>query len=293
VSQSHVPVAVNVQTLNRDPGPEGQFYRAHFAGRENTTFVATAAGRLLERGWADWQNLPAAERAPGATAVEPLPPGRGADPEPPPGALVAKVYLRTFQRPPSGFACEQLCGGGGRQEAEVGRDHLWLTRAEWRALVPDRPEPGARLPLPPAVLRRLVRFHLLLTPDRIVGRPWTAGDVRRADLALTVDEVRPDRLRLRLDGPFWLGSPDEQSGCGYQGRVGGELVYDRAAGAFTRFDVVAFGRFWNRGNDWRAGRPPTGWLGVAFELPDPPRPGGGMPAPPYLLVRDADYFGRN
>jgi hypothetical protein len=299
-------VAINLQSMTRDrDGDEGRFFWTYFKGRENERFLATASGQQL-RTWQDWLRLPPGERKPGAIQVPDRSDGKRAEPQPPAGGLIAKVYLRPFVRSTSGrFSYDKILYlGNGRYESEPGRDHLWLTEAEWRSLVPADPRPGDSFPLPGPVLQRIVRYHLLFAPNGVVGAAWSVRALRTASARLTVEEVRPESLQLRLDGSVLLARPDgaevAQSASGYDARLAGRLTFSRREGAFSRFDLVAFGEGWSRTRAWekrpappRTDGPERFWFGVALELVPPDQVAKNLSlAPPYLLLRDGnDYFG--
>ena len=138
-------------------------------------------------------------------------------------------------------------GGGNWVLAEPGRDFLWLTEAEWRSLVPDHPKMGDVVPVPAAVRNRIFRFHLANNATGLAG-VWERGDLRSGDLKLTVEEVTPDAVRLRLDGEALLADKADlkEAARAYAPRLFGRLQYDTKQKVFTRFDVVAVGDY-----DWR------------------------------------------
>jgi hypothetical protein len=94
-------------------------------------------------------------------------------------------------------------------------------------------------------------------------------------IVLHVEEVTPKTIRMRLEGE----APTVQF------RLMGYLEVDRAKGAFTRFDVVAFnekGHHNFRANNYSP-------LGISFELIKPEKPLDFLP--PYGISADwhADY----
>lgn len=193
---------------------------------------------------------------------------------PPEGGLVLDVFTRI---PQPASAVEWT------PNHATGRDHMWVTRDEARALLPTRWEMGTRLSVAKAVAERLVRFHLV---DNVRGEPpmWTPADVRKADLALVVED--PASGRLRLEGTAELRTPD--SARGYEARLQGYVEYDRAADRFQRFDLLSWGRAWGEGAYTR--RAPAGKfpLLIAFSL------AGNAPAdrvPPQASRDRGEYFG--
>ena len=175
--------------------------------------------------------------------------------EPPAGGLVLKTYSR--------IPLDRAALGGDparyNPNEAVGRDHMWLTRQEWRSILPATWERGARLPVPPAIAFRLIRYHLT---DNVRGEPdmWTRAEVREAKLELVVEEAG----KLRLEGTARMATADNARG--YDARLQGFLTYDRAASRFTRVDVLSWGEAWGAGRFTR--RPPPGRfpLLIAFTL---------------------------
>src|SRR5262249_59696686 len=149
------------------------------------------------------------------------------------------------------------------------RDDLWLTEAEWRALIPSQPKKGERVPMPAALAERILGFHLT---DNTRGEPnmWRREEIRSKDLTLTVDEVTPASIRLRLDGSAVLATKAdvEKAERGFDVRLFGYIGYDRSKKVIDRFDVVAAGDHWGEGTYTRRARPGKMPLGVAFELSD-------------------------
>jgi hypothetical protein len=296
--------------LNSMRGAQLKFLQSCYpkgtVGTANCLLIATAAGKHLARskpqvGLAEWDKLPEQERKPGAVKVEPL---SGKDAEAhrlyqrSPGTLIARVYTRPMKRDKKG---ELSIGTRGSTAADprtmLGLDHLWLTEAEWKSLLPKNPRARDKLEVPGPIVDRMVRFHLTL---EIQG--CTLGhsleDVRSRKMTLTVEEVSAAVVRLRLDGSVLLASPkgkgaevDKTKGYGFDGKYLGYLNYDATKKAFDRFDVVAFGDSWTDGKCFHGCRPGQHLTAVAFELP---RDDVKIPVlPPACLVRnEGSYFGK-
>lgn len=224
--------------------------------------------QALER----WKQQPHAE------TVEAARPAADAeyDREPPAGGLVLDVFTRI----PLGSGHEWS------PNSATGRDHMWLTREEWRSLLPARWRPGARYPVPPAVAERLVRFHLV---DNVRGEPnmWTHDQVRQAELTLQVMDAAG---HLRLEGTARVQAPFERraSERGYDARLQGFLTYDRKQSRFTRCDLLAWGEAWGRGT-YTGGAPPGRFpLVIALSL------AGKTPSdriPPQAIRNRDEYWG--
>ena len=117
---------------------------------------------------------------------------------------------------------------GGDQAA---RDHLWLTAAEWKALVPASRRPGDKLPLP----ARHRRAPAALPPGR--QHPRRAADVAAragplpADLTLTVDGGRRPSGAAAAGGLGAAGDrrrPGRRRERGFDVRLLGHLALRRA-----------------------------------------------------------------
>jgi hypothetical protein len=164
---------------------------------------------------------------------------------------------------------------------EANPDFLWLTRAEWKSLLPADPKVGHKFPVSDAITRRIFIYHL--DPTFALGEsngwPRHAKDIRSGDLTATVEEATSKNIRLRLEGFALLGQPFDANlpppstkpgkrGVGYEPALLGYVDYDPAKKVITRFDLVAYGDTYGipEGDGryyYRPGRQP---LGIAFEL---------------------------
>ncbi|MDQ3621769.1 MAG: hypothetical protein M3463_04670, partial [Verrucomicrobiota bacterium] len=270
-------------------------------GTRQGIYVLTASGKLLayknagqspevmlemlREGLAKWKRLPQSERVPGALKV----PAHGKvdtdyHRQPPPGGIIIKVHARALdyeKSPPveattgasrgrsldlnDALFADAQCKIGGGDEAS--RDHLWLTEPEWRSLIPEQPQPGARSSVPANIAERILRFHLL---DNTRGEPpmWRREEIRARELDLIVQSVTPAEIQLRLEGSALLATEAdlETASRGYQPRLLGFIKYDRKQRRLTQFDLVAVGDHWGGGPYTRNARPGRTPLGVAFEL---------------------------
>jgi hypothetical protein len=314
-TEDYVPVVADDWYQRRRDDAEGRFFRAVAdqgprkglgGDTRQGIYCLTADGKLLvyknagqapdvmrdtlREGLREWKKLPEERRRAGAVEVADV--GK-TDPiytrTPPPGGLIVNVYTRILDRDKGGL-CKGTCKTPGGDQAA--RDHLWLTEAEWKALVPADPKKGDKAPLPAAVAERVLRFHLT---DNTRGEPdmWRREDVRSQELTVTVEEVTPAAVRLRLDGSALLATRADAAKAdrGFDVRLLGGVRYDRAKKAIDRFDVVAVGDHWGQGRFTGGARPGRQPLGVAFEL------AGGKSAadlvPPQAAREIATYFGRD
>jgi hypothetical protein len=238
----------------------------HFA---NETAVVTPNGKVLSHypveGLAKWKALPAQERKSFADLGKYDP---RLDPAPPAGGLILKVYERGLVHGPDGRLVVYR-NPRAHLSREAGRDHLWLTEAEWRSLIPATGKQGDRVNVPGPIVDRFCRRYLIdLVRIGGEGGPRRPEDVLSQELALTVEEATPTGLRLRLNGSARFRTRGPEHGApGKDGRVDefrllGFLQYDAAKRAFTRFDVVAL---CETGHYDEIGKKLVP-LGVAFEL---------------------------
>src|SRR5262249_9216954 len=145
---------------------------------------------------------------------------------PPPGGLVAVCYWTYLDRGSEGewtrtkraFAGVYYGSAIPISPAYTDLEMFWLTRQEWQSLVPAQAEPGSKFRFPAAIQRRIFQFYAF----DFRGRDRQRAKVRAGELSLTVEEVTPDRIRLRLGGYAKTGfayeeyqsSPPTHSGPG-------------------------------------------------------------------------------
>ncbi len=258
----------------------------HFA---NDVAVVTPNGKLLSRsldeGLLKWKQLPRIERE----TLEDLGKyDKSLDPAPPAGGLILKIYARGLVRDAGGRL--QIYRTEVLRSREAGRDHLWLTQAEWRALLPTRCEQGEQATVPGAVVDRICRYCLIdLVRVGGNGGPRRPEAVLARDLRVTIEQVAPGSLRLRLDGSARLATYDAVGdGTAKQAKVDtyqflGFATYDRDKKVLTRFDLAAISQTGHFDEIQRKVVP----LGVAFELTRGTAPADRLP--PSSLSKN--YFG--
>ena len=324
-------IAASVPTwICRTDSPEGEFLRAAQIHKQWVTSsgymsCVSASGKLLGHRPSTavldaFQRMPESERKPGAIKVAELNPEYTAIPSPPNGGLVLRVHARFLTRKkggqlrharPTDFPLMRKKPGvlgSWSTFLQPNTEYMWLTRNEWRSMVPADPIEGSRLDLDAAIAERMARFHL--TPQRATtseGGITSKRLVKEARLTLVVDDVTPQRISMTLEGRVHWGSdydaakavtPNGPLRQGFATSLFGRLVYDRTKGAFTRVDIVAPGHVWGRwgdanGKSMYVERPGRSPFGFAFELAT-----GGSPSdriPPggngrYVTGRTG-YFG--
>jgi len=309
-------IAVSVPTwVAKAPGAEGDFLRQAGIDKRWVTssgymHCVSASGKLLggrpcEEVLEKFKELPEAERRPGAVKLSPLAEAEQLIPSPPKGGLVLRVHARFLAhekgrlRPtrPTDFPlmlAKPNVLRSWEKFLQPNTEYLWLTRDEWRAMVPAQPAKGQRLEVAPAIGLRLARFHL--TPQRATtseGGILHPKRVQEARLSLEVTAVSAQTIAMKLTGRVHWGSefdaaqattPNGPLRQGFAAPIDGRLVYDRQRGAFTRFDLIANGHTWGRWGDAngrsmyveRPGRAPFGFaLELAGDSPTDRIPPGG------------------
>jgi hypothetical protein len=298
MKRDFIPIAGDKWYLNRQNDADGAFVRA--LGRQQTgatdenahapqgLYVATAGGALLayDHFHPDPQRflalLKRAEQKRTQATGEPVidvPASGGTDDRlarrPPPDGLVLNVYSRIPLPPPAGKTWTP--------NMATGRDHLWLTKDEARALLPPTWKNGAQYPVPKAVAERLLRFHLV---DNVRGEPdfWRRSDVEASDLTLRVKNAAAGEVVLT--GTARMRSGDGRS---YDARLQGYLTADRATSRVTRFDVVSWGDA--RGEGTYTKGAPAGRFPLVIALSLAGGKSGADLVPPQASREPGDYFG--
>jgi hypothetical protein len=308
-------IAASVPTwVCRADSPEGEFLRGANIHKQWVTSsgymsCVSASGQLLGRRPSSdvieaFNKLPESERKPGAITVPDLKPDQELIPPPPPGGLVLKVHARFMARDNNGqprrarttdFPLMRNKPNVLRTWAlflQPNTEYMWLTRAEWQALVPTVPVKGRQYNVDAGIALRMARFHL--TPQRATtseGGIKSTRSVKKAQLELIVRDVSPKQIRMELRGFVHWGSdfdkakattPNGPLGQGFATPLFGRLEYDRTKKAFKRFDIVAPGHVWGRWGDANrksmyVERPGQAPFGFAFEMAAGTSPSNRIP----------------
>jgi len=282
----------------RAQGPEGEFLRLagiekHWVTSSGYMSCVSPGGKYLgitpAKALEEFKKLPEDERKPGAVAVPDLKPSEELIPAPPAGGLVLKVHARFLSAGADGELRYAKLEDFPLMEAknswslflQPNTEYMWITREEWKAIVPANPVAGASVPVAPAIGERMARFHLnprrAMTSEDGILRKETVKSVK---LTLVVDDVSADRIRMVLEGAVHTGTEFDAAGAtspngplafGFATPIRGVLEYDRAKNVFTRFDIAAPGEVWGRWGDANgkslfAERPGRTPFGFAFEL---------------------------
>jgi hypothetical protein len=295
---------VALDTYFRGNSQEVEFCKAVKAGG-NHLVAATAGGlplaedvnlrlrrRELGAALSEFHRLSQSQRQ--VTLEDPAlatPPQRPV-PQPPEGGLIVRGYC-TYMKQAEGGRVERSTEyyykeNPDRWAAETQSDMLWLTRDEWRSLVPDDPRPETTRDIPEPIQRR---FYSTIGIDYMEGSVNSLPP-RLMQMTLTVERVTADTIQMRLDGygemgkPFDLEQRSKPHSRGCELRVLGYLEYDRTQQALVRFDLVGVGQAWGNkmeylGREIRVA--PYPWMyGIACELVTGDAPIDRIP--PYNLL---------
>lgn len=233
----------------------------------------------LAEALAAYRMLPEADRTPVVEERGPHNPKlQYADVEAPQGTLFVNVYCRVLEADDMGVLRRaktvDLTEFGGRSHgnsmpgdfSEPQRECLWLAEAEWKALMPKDSRIGDKVAIPAAVRQRILLFYLFNWYVNSGGGWWAPSQLKDSALELTVKEVTPTAVRLRLTGhavyrdeakvgkmlagQIYGPSPKETGQklpatykIDYDVGIEGMLEYDAGRGEFTRFDAVALGDY--------------------------------------------------
>jgi hypothetical protein len=227
-----------------------------------------------------YAKLPESERRPKSVEGEVKP-----QETPPPGGLVLTIYDRPLGRDKEGRY--RLPEGddfdGFRTHAPHGqRSSLWLTEAECKSLVPETPQKGQTHKVSTKLAKRIWLYGLVPQTLWVVEESWKPDSARAGEVRLTVEDVTPQVIRMRMHGSVLLSGPAvlhewpnrkfiKNLENRYDARLEGLIVYDRVKQKIVKWDLAALGDYSGR---WFAGN--KGWkeatlktplpLGFAFEL---------------------------
>ena len=180
----------------------------------------------------------------------------------PPDASTSVVRVFTRIRP--------LPADTDRLAMAVGRDHIWLYADEVKTMVDASTKVGAEFALPPTVVQRIARFHLI---SNVKGQPgtWKANEVQKAMVSAKVIAASGDRRTLSLVGEFAMKSPNGTDG--YTGKLEGVLELDAKTNKMARLNAYVEGEgfgdhSWARGSEYAAREGTRGRFPLVFAMVD-------------------------
>lgn len=160
---------------------------------------------------------------------------------PPADGLVVRVHTKVLDGyEPSQNRWRQI------MQSALGRDNLWITASEHRALADGE--------VPQTLQQRLARFHLV---DNTRGEPpmWKPSDIRELNMRLVDGELK-GTVRLT----------NEDGDRGYEAQLRGKVEVEH--GQVVRFDMVCLGDFWGEGRYTRNAPDGRFPLAISFSLAD-------------------------
>ncbi len=266
-----VPVAVDNHHIEKQKDAEGDFYRK-VANRQGE-YVCTPEGKLL--GSTNTHSASHLKRLLEKALQGYEPPGV------PPADEPARDARFNRAPPADGLivgATTKVLGGypdtGDRKvkiyQESLGRDHVWLEKADVEALVAGRVSDRLR--------NRIGCYHLV---DNTRGEPpwWRRPEIKTLELTLS---------NGALAGKAHFES--EKGDRGYVADLRG--VVQVKDGKVVRFDLVAKGDAWGAGR-YNGGQPPGRYpLAVAFTLVDPKRDADRVLPQGACRGNFPGYFGR-
>jgi hypothetical protein len=276
------PAADEVWRLQQGSDPECVFFQkmadhGHYGGRPGQTrqgiYVCSASGTFLasinsndpnrvlatlERGLKAWEELPAeAKRLSQLSEIKPR--HRWEDSFPKDG-LVLSLITRDL---PADCDPSKPCA------AKWNQDRVWFSKDEARRWLPREPKPGDNQPVPPELVSRLARLHLV---DTVNGQtsPFSPGQVTGSQIATEVLERQGGRVKVKITGTTKgdaQGRARRESAHGVETRILGHATYDLNKEAFIEFQMVALGTRWGYTElNSRRRDPESGPVGFVIEL---------------------------
>lgn len=209
-------------------------------------------GLLLKQSLARWESLSKDRRLRSETPSE-NPAGRvRGEPFYPKDGLVLRQFTRDI-----GSSKRAM----GDMSDPWNTDTVWFRAAEVTQLIPKQMQVGARQQVPPTLVARLARLHLI---DAVLGQPMPLQNVGEATLTSEITKIDGDSITLHLTGR----TSAEAANRSMQTSLLGKAVYDRSKQRFTSFDLVGVGA--RRGSQkmpaYITGDTGSGTIGFAFTL---------------------------
>lgn len=308
IREKFVPLAMDDWYLRRQNDACGKFFmdmtRESPRGDvgDNTRqgrYAFTAAGKFLgfnnNRGpermlamlrdsLAKWEALPAEARQPPADLAD-MPREDRYFRVPPADGAVIKAFTRVLERSADGTLSsvtppEQSAGDFRHRGLGAAVDHLWLSAADLKALLPPADAAtGTSVPLPRPIAQRIARYHLV---DSTRGEPphWKRAEVKTITFTLTVESPH----RSKLSGHVHLETANGTRG--FTATLDGWLEHD--GGKLTALQAAATGEHWGESPLTAGARHGKTPLGIAFVLC--PKPEGPDAIPPQGARWLEGYF---
>ncbi|MBY0552235.1 MAG: hypothetical protein K2W95_33455 [Candidatus Obscuribacterales bacterium] len=154
--------------------------------------------------------------------------------EAPPGAKAATSVIQVNSR-----ICP-LPGNATLAERSIGRDVMWIFPDEVNQILCATIAPGVNMKMPPTLVARMVRFHLLNHVGNIM-KPFSENDVTRADFKMTPIESKGSIRTIGFQGSYKSQAPisrDNDAPYSMEGTIEGRVSIDK-----IRRNIVQFRAF--------------------------------------------------
>lgn len=157
-------------------------------------------------------------------------------------------------------------------------DYAWFKKHEAEALVPEKPEIGARREVPKRLAERLVRFHLV---DNVRGQTpaFEAADVKTARMSTKLASIDGDLWKLEIEGTTATNHEGGPWARGVETKLVGRATWNAKRKSFVAFELLARGKRWGRTRYNSRGGDVTKKEPIGFALVLAPRDAGCRVAP--------------
>jgi len=298
IAQNFIPVADNDWYSRRRKDAVGQFFRkvadqgprnGEGGSTRQGAYVLTADGKLLgynnnrgferrkgmiEEALKAWNAIPENARAPGAIKV----PDISLDEldgdfvrTPPEDGVILEVFTRALVSGENGYSAWNG-NEGDEPGTQSARDHMWLKKEEWKALLQAGRSASSRedaADIPKRLACRLIRFHLV---DSTRGEPpmWNLNEMKSYEM--TIYQMKDGGFRI--NGKVLLEAEGKR---GFSANLSGEIRVYSKSGRPSKFEILALGEHWGEGTFTRGARKGKSPLGIAFRLAADDAPGRAVP----------------
>jgi len=204
-------------------------------------------------------------------AFRSLTPDPIAQPTPPPGAVVLRVFTRRLEWTPNGpvASSARLPRHAMSLPPQPQLDHMWLPREACDAIVAMPMQVGASHPVADAALDALCRLHLADTTLK-GDQMWSPEQVRARQFTATVESVTGDQATIALRGRVEFAKPWRYSATAL---VEGRFRYAIRQRNVEDFKMAALERVLTGDR----GQTVATYVGMAFEQADGSDPGDAIP----------------
>jgi hypothetical protein len=121
-------------------------------------------------------------------------------------------------------------------ERSIGRDHMWIFPQEVQQIVAKASTPNAEVPMPPSVVSRMVRFHLLNNVGNLMNAYYD-HEVKLADFKVRLLKAEANTRHYAFTGIYNSASDEkaERGASFVNGTIYGTFDVDAGAQKITRW----------------------------------------------------------